>query len=87
VRRNLASILHDRSVAYPVLAFLLLLVFWWNPTPGTARLLSSLLLVALAVAGMEALRHQAVKDYPNETMETATGRWRERLRRKPRTDR
>jgi hypothetical protein len=86
-RRDLAAVLHDRLVAYSLLAFLLLLVFWWNPTPGTARLLSSLILVALAVAGMEALRHQAVKDFPGETMEATAGRWRERLRRKPRSDR
>ena len=87
VRRDLAAVLDDRLVAYSLLAFLLLLVFWWNPTPGTARLLSSLILVALAVAGMEALRHQAVKDFPGETMEAAAGRWRERLRRKPETGR
>jgi hypothetical protein len=86
-RRDLAAVLHDRVVAYPLLAFLLLLVFWWNPTPGTARPLGSLILVALTIAGMEALRHQAVKDFPNETMDNVAGRWRERLRRKPRTDR
>ena len=84
VRRDLAGILHDRTVAYPVLGVLLLLVFWWNPGPGTARLLSSLILVALAVAGMEALRHQAIRDYPDETMQSTGDRWRERLRRKPR---
>jgi hypothetical protein len=88
LRRDLAALLHDRAVAYPILAFLLLLVFWWNPTPGTARLLSSLILVAVAVAGMEALRQQALRDFPDETTAEAAARWRERLRRKPaRTDR
>lgn len=75
LRRELAPLLRGRSVAYPLLITLLLLVFWWNPTPGTARLLSSLLLVALAIGGMEALRHVAIADFPDETMDTASQRW------------
>jgi hypothetical protein len=80
IRRDLAAVLRGRALAYALLGALLLFVFWWNPTPGTARLLTSLLLVALAVAGMEALRHQAIRDFPDETMETTAARWRERLR-------
>ena len=81
IRRELAGVLRGRNVAYALLATILLLVFWWNPTPGTTRLLSSLLLVGLTVAGVEALRHQAIKDFPEETLETASARWRERFRR------
>ncbi|HKH22822.1 MAG TPA: SHOCT domain-containing protein [Solirubrobacterales bacterium] len=79
VRRDLTPLIRDRAVAYALLAFLLLLLFWWNPTPGTARLLTSLTLVVLLVAGMEALRHQALADFPEETMGTATARWRGRV--------
>jgi hypothetical protein len=81
LRRDLAPLLRGRALAYALLAALLLLVFWWNPTPGTARLLSSLALVALAVAGMEALRHQAIRDFPDETMDTAASRWHQRMTR------
>ena len=81
VRRELTPVLRDRAVAYPVLVFLLLLLFWWNPTPGTARLLTSLTLIALVVAGLEGLRHQALADFPGETMATASVRWRERFER------
>lgn len=82
LRRDLAALLRERTLAYALLGTILLLVFWWNPTPGTARLLSSLLLVVLAVVGMEALRHQAIRDFPNETTETAAARWRGRLGRR-----
>jgi hypothetical protein len=82
IRRDLAALLRGRVLAYTVLATILLLVFWWNPTPGTARVLTSLLLIVLAVAGMEALRHQALEDFPDETTETAAARWRQRLRRR-----
>jgi hypothetical protein len=44
-----------------------LLVFWWAPTQGTERLVPSLILIALAIAGLEALRLQALRDFPNET--------------------
>jgi hypothetical protein len=81
IRRDLAALLRGRALAYALLGTILLIVFWWNPTPGTARLLSSLLLVVLAVAGMEALRHQAIKDFPDETTESAAARWRKRLGR------
>jgi Short C-terminal domain len=75
LRRELTPVLRDARLAYGALAFILLLVFWWNPTPGTARLLPSLLLIILAVAGTEALRRIAVRDFPDETMARASERW------------
>lgn len=74
-RRAIAPVLERRPVAYAALALILLLLFWWSPTPGFERLPTSLLLVALLVVGLEALRRQAVKDFPNETWEGATERW------------
>jgi hypothetical protein len=82
IRRDLAGLLRSRALAYAILAGLLLLVFWWNPTPGTTRLVSSLILVALAIAGMEALRRQAIADFPGETAETVGARWQDRLHRR-----
>jgi putative oligomerization/nucleic acid binding protein len=78
-RQELTPVLRDARLAYGALAFILLLVFWWNPTPGTARLLPSLLLIILAVAGVEALRRVAVRDFPDETMAMAGARWGRRV--------
>ena len=62
-----------------MLAAIVLLVFWWNPTEGTSRIVPSLVLIALLVAGFEALRAQALRDFPEETMDDLKARWSERL--------
>jgi hypothetical protein len=74
-RRAIAPVVERRLVGYAVLAVLVLLIFWWNPTPGTSRLVPSLLLILLFVAGFEAIRAQAVKDFPDETWERLSERW------------
>jgi len=79
LRQELTPVLRDARLAYGALALILLLVFWWNPTPGTARLLPAALLIILAVIGMEALRRVAVRDFPDETMALAATRWNGRL--------
>ena len=78
LRRALTPVLARRTWGYPVLAVLAVLVFWWNPTQGTSRLLPSLVLIVLFVAGFEGLRYQAVQDFPEETPERAAERWRAR---------
>ncbi len=78
LRQELTPVLRDARLTYGALAFLLLLVFWWNPTPGTARLLPALILIVLAAAGVEALRRVAMRDFPDETMATASERWSRR---------
>jgi hypothetical protein len=65
LRREMTPGLRERRFAYAGLAVLLLLVFWWAPTQGTQRLLPSLVLIALAIAGLEALRVQALRDFPD----------------------
>ena len=75
VRRAITPVLERRSVAYAALALLLVLLFWWSPTPGFERLPTSLILIALLVAGLEALRHKAIADFPDQTWEGATERW------------
>jgi hypothetical protein len=69
-------------VAYSALALFLLLLFVWSPTPGFHRLPTALLLIALAIIGLEFLRHRAVADFPEETWEGATERWEVVLRRR-----
>jgi len=80
VRRTITPILENRAVAYSTLFILLVLLFWWGPTPGFHRLPTALLLVILVVAGMEFLRHQAVREFPEQKWEGATERWGAALR-------
>ncbi len=81
-RRAIAPVLERRVIAYASLALLLLLLFWWSPTPGFERLPTALLLIALSVAGLEFLRHQAIRDFPEQTWEGASERWGEAARRR-----
>jgi hypothetical protein len=74
-RRAIAPILERRVIAYSALGLILLLLFIWSPTPGFERVPTALLLIALAIAGLEFLRHQAIKDFPNETWVAASQRW------------
>jgi hypothetical protein len=88
LRRGMTPALRQRRIAYAALAVILLLVFWWAPTQGTERLIPSLILIALAIAGLEALRLQALRDFPNETWQpggvrAAFAGARDRLRRQP----
>jgi hypothetical protein len=80
-RRAITPVLRERGVAYAVLAAIVGLVFWWSPTEGTRRLIPSLVLIALLVAGLEALRWQAIRDFPEETWERRSERWRASLSR------
>lgn len=82
VRRTITPALRERPVGYAVLFAIVLLVFLWSPTEGTSRLIPSLVLVVLTVAGFEALRARAIRDFPDETWERAQERWR-RSRAKP----
>jgi len=79
-RRTITPLLQRRLLAYPALLLVLLLLFWWSPTPGFQRLPTALLLIALFVVGLEFLRHQAIRDFPGETWESASERWREARR-------
>jgi Short C-terminal domain len=77
-RRTLTPLLRERASAYAALALLLLLLFLWAPTPGFQRLIPSLVLIVLFVIGLEALRAQALRDFPDETAQTLADRWRNR---------
>ncbi len=64
---------------YPILLAIVLLVLWWSPTEGTRRLLPSLLLIALLIAGAEALRRQTIAEFPNRDMSAFGEAWRARF--------
>jgi hypothetical protein len=77
LRRTLTPLMHDRAVGYASLLAVLLVLFWWAPTEGFNRLPISILIIALFVVGFEFLRRQAVQEFPGETWESASARWRD----------
>lgn len=79
MRRGLAPLFHSPLAAYAALLVIVLLIFLWAPTEGTQRLLPSLVLLVLMVAGFEALRRLTVSEFPDETWADAGRRWRERI--------
>ena len=74
-RRSLAPLLRERTGAYAAVAVIVLLLVWWSPTEGFRRLLPSLVLFGLLIAGVEALRHQTNHEYPDETWADVGDRW------------
>ena len=81
-RRSLAPLLRERVSAYAAAAFVVLLLLWWGPTEGFRRPLPLLVLLALFIAGIEALRGQTLREFPEETWDTLRERWAERLARR-----
>jgi hypothetical protein len=68
VRRTLAPYLRQPRIAYAGLALILVLLFWWSPTPGFSRLLPSLILIALLALGTEMLRRRTEMEFPDRVM-------------------
>lgn len=81
-RRALAPLLRERTGAYAAAAVIVLLLLWWAPTEGFRRPLPLLMLLVLFVVGIEALRAQTRREYPEETWETMRERWAERAARR-----
>ena len=50
------------------------LILWWGPTPATRNPLLALILIVLTAGGIEALRRQIVREYP-EAERSDTMRW------------
>jgi hypothetical protein len=65
IRSSLTPYLRQPRIAYGALAVLLVLFFWWGPIEGSRRLVPSLLLIALLALGVEALRRQAIREFPD----------------------
>jgi hypothetical protein len=80
VRRALApSLRYHLGVVYGVVAALFLLVLLWGPTPATRKLIGIVLFAGLLVLGVEVLRRQVAREYPDarpgETMERLKARY------------
>ncbi len=65
IRSAITPWLRRPAYAYGGLAALLILLFWWDPTEGTHRLVPSLVLIALLVLGTELLRRQVIREFPD----------------------
>jgi hypothetical protein len=66
VRYGLAPTFRDRPVVvHAVLATVILLLLVWGPIGTPRRLLSLVVVMALAFAGLEVLRRQTVREFPN----------------------
>ncbi len=78
VRRAVAPYAGRPVVAYTALAAFVGLLLWWAPTPALRNPVTALILIALLVAGAEALRRQIVREHPGADLGEAIGRVRER---------
>jgi hypothetical protein len=77
VRRALAPSLRDHAVrVYGAAAFVYLLVLLWGPTPAFRNWIPVLLIAALIVFGIELLRHQAAREFPDAHAGDAVARMR-----------
>jgi Short C-terminal domain len=65
IRDAIAPWYRQARFAYGALGAILILLFWWNPTEGTHRLLPSLVLIALLAIGTEVLRRQIAREFPD----------------------
>jgi Short C-terminal domain len=66
LRHGLAPTFRDRPVlVHAVLAIVILLLLVWGPIGTPRRLLSLVVVMALAFAGLEVLRRQTVREFPD----------------------
>ncbi len=82
-RRATAPYLRDARYAFGAVALVMLLVIVWRPTPATHNAIAVLAMAVLLALGMEALRRQTSREYPDATIAAATAgqrAWLERLR-------
>jgi hypothetical protein len=78
IRRAIAPYLRSPVIAYCGLTVVVLLLVWWAPTPAWRNVPMLLILVGLLIAGVEALRRQVIREFPDATREQAAQRNRER---------
>jgi hypothetical protein len=75
-RAWIAPWLREPRFAYGGLAFIVLVVIAWGPTPATQKVLPVLFMIGLLIVGMEVLRRQAAHEHPDATREESMLRLR-----------
>lgn len=76
VRSLLAPWLREPGIAYGALAVIVLLIIAWGPTPATRKPLPALVLILLLALGMEVLRRQTAREYPDASRDESLRRMR-----------
>jgi hypothetical protein len=80
IRRALAPSFRERpAAAYGVVAMAFLLVLLWSPTPVTRTPIGVVLLATLIALGVETLRRQAIREFPDARSGETVRRVRARL--------
>ncbi len=69
IRRLKAPFLREPRYAWGGLAAIVVLIVAWGPTPATRSLVPMLVLTALLALGIEALRRQTAREFPDVTTE------------------
>jgi hypothetical protein len=81
IRRLKAPFLREPRYAWGGLAVIVLLLIAWGPTPATRSPLPMLFLIALLALGVEALRRQTAREFPDvtidDTVDTLRSWWRD----------
>src|SRR5215218_7596138 len=80
-RRALAPYLREPRLAYGALAVIVLLLLAWGPTPALRRAVPALVLAALLALGVEMLRRQVAREFPDASREESVAHMRERAAR------
>lgn len=79
IRRTLAPYLREPRIAWTALAVIVLIVLAWGPTPALRRPVPALVLVGLLGLGVEALRRQTAREFPDASREESRARVRDRM--------
>ena len=69
VRRDLAPYLREPRWAWGAYGVMVLVLLAWAPTPAFRQVIPALVLLALLAIGVEALRRQAAREYPDARRE------------------
>lgn len=76
-RRNLAPYLRQPRLAWGAYGLVVLLLVAWGPTPAFRQVIGALLLIGLLALGLEALRRQTAREFPDARREDSFPRLRE----------
>jgi uncharacterized membrane protein len=75
-RRNLAPYLREPHLAWGAYGLVILVLVAWAPTPAFRQPILALLLIGLLALGLEALRRQTAREYPDARREDSFPRLR-----------
>jgi hypothetical protein len=78
-RRTIAPYVREPVIAFSVLALVLAVLVWWAPTPAWRNGIMFAILAILLAIGVEALRRQVVREFPEASRAAAVQRQRDRL--------